>query len=279
MKVIANAKINLSLNVKSRREDGYHILESIMVPVVFGDELEITPCTCETYMTCDQVDIPVDESNLVMKAYRFMQRRYDIQDHYHIHLHKEIPHQAGLGGGSSDAGAIIRYLWEKYGNDTLEEVALSSVEIGADVPFCVMNRAMKVEGIGEKLTPFMPNTLQEYYVLLVKPQEGVSTKEAYGMLDLSLCDHPDVDVIMDHMECGREDFVLGNSLEQSALRLVPRIADIKNTLLELGFDHALMSGSGSCVFGLCKCVDVVDRAVDYFSNSKEFVQKTRIICE
>ncbi|MBQ9987507.1 MAG: 4-(cytidine 5'-diphospho)-2-C-methyl-D-erythritol kinase [Erysipelotrichales bacterium] len=279
MKVVANAKINLSLHVKSRREDGYHILESIMVPVEFGDELEISFCTCDTYMTCDVEGIPVDESNLVMKAYRFMQRRYQIQEQYHFHLHKVIPHQAGLGGGSSDAGAVIRYLWKEYGTDPLEEVALASVEIGADVPFCVMNQAMKVEGIGETLTPFSPKALQDYHVFLVKPQEGVSTKEAYETLDLSLCDHPDIDGIMNAIQQGWDDFVLGNSLEQSALRLVPRIQEIKNTLVELGFDHCLMSGSGSCVFGLCKSMDVIDRAMLYFRNSKEFVQKTKIICE
>lgn len=278
MQVIANAKINLSLNVKCRKENGYHELDSIMVPLEFGDILTIEECNQETYLTSNVTDIPLDESNLVMKAYRFMQRHYGVTQSFHIHIHKEIPAQAGLGGGSGDAGALIRFLLE-YCNieENLEDVALKSVEIGADLPFCVLNSPRRVAGIGENSQSIQVPMLQDYHVLLVKPEMGVSTKIAYETLDLNVCDHPDIDELVKCLVSG-EKLTLGNSLEQSAFVLVDYIKRIKEDLKAMGFEYSLMSGSGSCVFGLTKNLDILEKGYIYFEEKEEFVKKTRINC-
>lgn len=279
MQVVANAKINLSLNVKSRDENGYHQLDSIMVPLEFGDVLTIEEINEETYLTSNITGIPLDESNLVMKAYRFMQAHYGVNKNFHIHIEKEIPSQAGLGGGSSDAGALIRFLLDYCEiKEHLEEVAIKSVEIGADLPFCVLNTPRRVEGIGEISRSIRVPALSEYHVLLVKPYEGVSTKVAYETLDLKKCAHPNIDELVASLTSG-ELLHLGNSLEQSAFVLVPHIKGIKEKLVELGFEYSMMSGSGSCVFGLTKSESVLSKGFDYFKEKEEFVKKTRIICE
>lgn len=279
MQLLANAKINLSLNVVERKSNGYHELESIMVPLAWGDYLEIEECESETYLTSNSTTIPLDDRNLLIKAYHFMNNHYEINKHFHIHIQKEIPTEAGLGGGSSDAGALLRFLHDYCKvNEPLEEVALKSVEIGADIPFCVMNRPSLVQGVGEHLRNVCFPALEPYYVLLVKPSEGVSTKEAYQTLQLEECDHPDIEALVRKLNEG-ENFELGNSLEQSAFRIVSHIAEIKKQLKLLGFDHALMSGSGSCVFGLTKNNDILEKGYQYFEKNEEFVKKTRIICE
>ena len=279
MQVVANAKINLSLNVKSREANGYHMLDSIMVPLEFGDVLMIEEIHEDTYLTSNVTGIPLDESNLVMKAYRFMQAHYGIDKRFHIHIEKEIPSQAGLGGGSSDAGALIRFLLDYCKiEEHLEDVALKSVEIGADLPFCVLNMPRRVEGIGEISHSIGVSSLSQYHVLLVKPYEGVSTKVAYETLDLKKCAHPNIDELVMALTSDNL-FNLGNSLEQSAFELVPHIKEIKDMLIELGFEYSMMSGSGSCVFGLTKSESVLSKGFNYFKEKEEFVKKTRIICE
>lgn len=279
MQVVANAKINLSLNVKGRNADGYHELESIMIPLEFGDILEIEECQTKTYLTSNSDLIPLDERNLVMKAYRFMQVNYGVTKQFHIHIQKAIPTEAGLGGGSSDAGALIRFLLPYCAIQTkLEDVALKSVEIGADIPFCVMNSPCKVGGIGENLTRISVPVLKDYHVLLVKPKEGVSTKEAYQTLKMDQCSHPNISLLIQQLQ-EEGELCLGNSLEQSAFVLVPRIEKIKSTLKDIGFEYSMMSGSGSCVFGLTKEMSILEKGYEFFKEKEEFVKKTRIICD
>ena len=173
---------------------------------------------------------------------------------------------------------MIRFLLEHCKIiENLEVVALKSVEIGADLPFCVLNSPRRVTGIGENSQLIQVPMLQDYHVLLVKPKEGVSTNVAYETLNLEKCAHPNIDELANCLVSGR-NFVLGNSLEQSAFELVEHIKLIKEYLTELGFEYSLMSGSGSCVFGLTKNLDILDKGYAYFDEKEEFVKKTRIIC-
>ncbi|MBQ9327548.1 MAG: 4-(cytidine 5'-diphospho)-2-C-methyl-D-erythritol kinase [Solobacterium sp.] len=278
MKERAFAKINLCLDVVQRREDGYHDLRMIMVPVDFYDVLEMTPAD-ETTMSVNRSYLPVNDKNTVIKAIHVMQERYGFHQEFACNLQKHIPTQAGLAGGSADAAAAIRMMNRMMRlNLSRSELIETAKEVGADVPFCVMNRPSLVEGIGELLTPFTCTT--EFEILLVKPRMGVSTKAAFGGLNFDTLIHPDVDGMKTALESGDYEGVvsrLGNSLEDVSVNLVKAIRDVKEELDAFGFDGVLMSGSGSTVFGITKSPRLVREASDLMRANGYFVRRTKII--
>lgn len=259
MKESAYAKINLSLDVVCKREDGYHELSMIMLPLAFHDILEIELSDKDIY-TSDS-DMIFDESNTIVKAVKIMREAYKLEQCFKIHCEKRIPMQAGLAGGSADAAAVLR------GINTLcdlripiNELALLGKKIGADVPFCVLNKPAYVSGIGEKIEPFDP--IFDYEILLVKPHKGVSTKRAFEMLDFKTAIHPQISKIVSALKIGNAKAwipELGNTLEQTAFQLVPEIETIKKQLQNDGFDAVLMSGSGSCMFGLTHNLALIEQ--------------------
>lgn len=259
MKESAYAKINLSLDVVCKREDGYHELSMIMLPLTFHDTLEIELSDKDIY-TSDS-DMIFDESNTIVKAVKIMREAYKLEQCFKIHCEKRIPMQAGLAGGSADAAAVLR------GINTLcdlripiNELALLGKKIGADVPFCVLNKPAYVSGIGEKIEPFDP--IFDYEILLVKPHKGVSTKRAFEMLDFKTAIHPQISKIVSALKIGNAKAwipELGNTLEQTAFQLVPEIETIKKQLQKDGFDAVLMSGSGSCLFGLTHNLTLIEQ--------------------
>ena len=251
MKDRAYAKINLALDVFNVREDGYHDIESIMVPIDFYDELEIKISDENKYKT-NKKYIVLNESNSIIKMINAIKEKYNINDCYEINLRKCVPMQAGLGGGTSDAASTLRIFKKLYNlNLTLEEESELCLKVGADVLFNYYNKPAIVKGIGDIIEPL--NIKDTYYVLLVKPYGGVSTKKAYEALDMNVCDHPNINKLKDVLLNGEEiDGLLGNSLEQPALLLNKDIYKIKELLKENGASNILMSGSGSCVFALSK---------------------------
>ncbi len=277
MKERAFAKINLCLDVVRRREDGYHDLRMIMVPVDFYDVLEMVPAE-ETTMALNRSYLPVNDRNTVIKAIHVMQERYGITQNFACILQKHIPTQAGLAGGSADAAAAIRIINRIMRlNRPVEELIDAAKEVGADVPFCLVNRPSLVEGIGEILHPFEINC--DFGILLVKPRRGVSTKAAFSGLDFSAIEHPDVDGMKTALECGDYDGMisrLGNSLEDVSLKLVEEIRDVKESLLEFGFDGVLMSGSGSTVFGITKSPRLLRESSELMRANGYFVRMTKI---
>lgn len=276
---LAHAKINLSLDIVCRRSDGYHELESIFLPLELHDILEITLAE-ENQIQCDEPGIPTDSSNLVWKAMNMIQTRYQRLERCHIVLKKRIPTMAGLGGGSSDAAATLRAL------NALLELHLSKEELidlakqlGADVPFFLEQKPAFVSGIGEVmedlLFPF------DIPVLLVKPDQGVSTKQAYETLCIDRCDHPNTKNIITAIQ--NHDYksmvsMLGNSLEESAFRMIPIISDIKSNLRKMGFDAVLMSGSGSTVFAISRDNELINRGLEYYRKQGIMSLITRIKC-
>lgn len=278
MKERAYAKINLCLNVKGRRDDGYHELEMIMVPVDFYDVLEMRPAE-ETTLTNNRSYIPVNEKNTVIKAIQVLKERYGIDHEYACNLQKHIPTRAGLAGGSADAAAAIRMINKMCRlNMSREEMLDCAKEVGADVPFCILSRPAYVQGIGEKITPFVCHP--DFELLLVKPRRGVSTKEAFALCDSTEPEHPDCMKMREALVHNDYEGIissLGNSLEAAALQLVPEIRQVKDDMKKLGFDGVLMSGSGSTVFGITKNHDLVEKASDYFREHRCFVRKTRIL--
>ncbi|SJZ69789.1 4-(cytidine 5'-diphospho)-2-C-methyl-D-erythritol kinase [Anaerorhabdus furcosa] len=280
MKERAYAKINLCLDVVRKRDDGYHELNMIMVPLDFYDVLDIEIAD-EMSLSSNAGYLPMNEKNSIIKAIEVLREEYGFKENFKIDLMKHIPTQGGLAGGSADGAATIRLL-KRLLNLQMNQSKMIELakKVGADVPFCCINKPSLVSGIGEVLEPFEFNT--DFYVLLVKPFKGVSTKVAFESLDFSTAIHPDcVKMISALMNQDYEGIVnsLGNTLEQPAFKMVPSIAKIKQELLELGMDGALMSGSGSTVFALSKNEQLVKEVARKMKVNSNFVRITKILAK
>ncbi len=278
MRVNAYAKINIGLDVVRRMENGYHELRMIMALINLYDTIDIS-FAAEQKITSNLRYIPTDERNSVVKVINRLRDIYHFEDQFEIHINKMVPTQAGLGGGSADAAVTIDVL------NAILELGMSEEEklefgksIGADVPFCLKKKTCYVEGIGEKLTPFRMNC--PFYMLLVKPKMGVSTKLAFEMLDFETLKHPDIPKIQTALEENDYPLLLnslGNSLEQTALQLVKEIGTLKEELIRFGFDAAVMSGSGSTVIAFTRDRVLLENGFHHFRGKYRFVKKTQII--
>ncbi len=272
----AYAKINLCLDVVGEREDGYHELRMIMIPLNFYDILTIEPAS-ETSLSINRSFLPVNEKNTVIKAIRLIQERYGITQEFACTLNKHIPTQAGLAGGSADAAAAIRILNKMCSlNLSVPELLDLGKHVGADVPFCILNQPALVEGIGETIHPFTMNT--DFEILLVKPRKGVSTAAAFSALKENTMIHPDCDRMRTALENNDYDTVissLGNTLEEVSMELVPQIREIKEDMYAFGFDGVLMSGSGSTVFGITRSPKLMESTLNIMRNKGYFVRKTK----
>ena len=245
----ANCKINLGLDILRRREDGFHDLETVMIPVLgLYDVVEVE--RVEGSSTFEQRGLVVDcdpESNLCMKALRLMQRLYGVGE-AKITLDKRVPFGAGLGGGSSDATAVILALNGLYELQlSEEELVAAAAMIGSDTAFFVRNTSQLCTGRGEVMEPIeLP--LQGKYLVVAKPEEGVSTKEAYAGVKPAMPQVRLADVLQ--RPIGEWQGVVKNDFEPHIFDAHPSIATLKESMYEAGAIYASMSGSGSAVFGI-----------------------------
>lgn len=250
----APAKINLLLDVLRKRDDGYHEVEMIMTMVDLADRLEMEELPRDTIIISSQVGyIPLDEKNLAFQAAKLIKERYDVRKGVYIHLDKKIPVAAGLAGGSSDAAATLRGLNRLWGlGISQDELCDLGAELGSDVPFCVKGETAIARGRGEKLEPIAAPP--QCWVVLAKPPINVSTADVYGKLRANeITAHPSIANMRDALERGSfQDMCdgLGNVLESVTLELYPEVLQLKESMLRLGADGVLMSGSGPTVFGL-----------------------------
>jgi 4-diphosphocytidyl-2-C-methyl-D-erythritol kinase len=259
VKIRAPAKINLRLRVVGRRKDGYHLLDSIIVPVSLYDEIEITktrPAAIRgrlgehLQVTCDHPLVPDGKKNLAYRAASLLLEEKAVPECVRIHIHKRIPVGGGLGGGSSDAAAVLvglnRLLGIQHSLRKLEKMALS---LGADVPFFVRGVPARVRGIGERLTPI--KRLPRLWLVIVYPGFPVSTAWAYRNLRLKLT-RCNVNNSINSLfrSPGQIRRLLVNDLETVAVARYAKIGFLKEKLIEAGAAGALMSGSGSSVFGI-----------------------------
>ena len=265
----ANCKINLGLDILRRREDGFHDLESVMIPVSeIYDLVEIERVEGDSIF--EQKGLVVDcdaEQNLCMKALRLMQRLYGIGE-VKISLDKRVPFGAGLGGGSSDATSVILALNELYNLGLSEERLVEiAAMIGSDTAFFVRNTPQLCTGRGEKMVP-VELPLQGKYLVVAKPNEGVSTKEAYSGVKPAI---PQVR-LADALQRPIEEWqgVVKNDFEPHIFEAHPAIAELKKTMLDAGAIYASMSGSGSAVFG------IFDEAVALELGDDIFVKTTKL---
>lgn len=272
----AYGKINLSLDITGVREDGYHTLRSVFLPVDYYDDVYIDKAFEDSF-NCNQPFLKFNESNTVYKALELMRNEFGIDDKFAITITKMIPTQAGLAGGSADAAAIIRFFNLEYGlNLSAEKIKDLCMKIGADVLFTYYSTPALVEGIGDIITPIKMK--KSYYCLIGKPRLGVSTKKCYELMDTDNCSHPNIDKIVECLEKG-EDFkpYLGNSMEEAAISLVGDIQTIKNIMLENGADFALMSGSGSSVFTLSENEHMIKRIAYRIKSAGYMSRYTKIL--
>lgn len=243
----ANAKINLGLNVLYKRADGFHELESVFYPVNIFDSIEILDAE-ELRFSVYGIDIPGDPNdNLCIKAFKLLQAEYDIS-YVHIHLLKNIPFGAGLGGGSADAAVVLKMLNKKFQlNLRVEQLEAYAAQLGSDCAFFIKNSAQLALGRGEILESVDLDLSQKSF-LLIKPNFGISTKEAYENIRTNDKNEPIREIVATRVEdwAGR----LKNDFEEALFPKYPLLAKIKNELYEQGAIYASMSGSGSTMFGI-----------------------------
>ena len=254
MRLQAFAKINLGLDVLGKREDGYHEVRMIMQTIRMYDQLDMRKSVeSGIHLTTNKKYIPVDENNLVWRAAKLMMDTCGIIEGVSIHLHKVIPVAAGMAGGSSDAAATLVGMNRLFHCGLSKEKLMElGVQIGADVPYCVLRGTALAEGIGEKLTVLPP--MPDCWILIGKPGISVSTKYVYTTLDLNTDTvHPDIDGMKKALEDGNLYGIterMGNVLQDVTIPAYPEVERIKEQMKTLGAVNAMMSGSGPTVFGI-----------------------------
>lgn len=276
------AKINVLLNVVGKRKDGYHELDMIMLPLELHDSILISklkPNAPEHYITIDDYSVSADQYNTVAKALNRLEKKYEFNQKYNIFVHKNIPIQSGLGGGSSNAAFTIKGLNSilKLGATT-EEMEHMCEKLGGDVPFFVQCKPCRCSGIGEIITPI--DVKNDYYVLLVKPIKGCSTEKIYDISDEMKLDVYDVDRAINALKEGNDEDLaisMGNSLEKPATSLVPEISTVQAKMRTTGLKIVGMSGSGSCCFALSTDKKLIKKVSKEFDEDKYIVITTKVL--
>lgn len=251
MRINANCKINLGLDVLRKRDDGYHDLSTVMIPVKgLHDIVEVEPIKgdkAEFISLGLRIDCS-DEDNICVKAHRLMQEQFAIGG-VRITLDKRVPFGAGLGGGSADGTAVIVAINEIFSLNLSEPQLIDiAARLGSDTAFFVRNTPQLCEGRGEVMTPIDIPELDGRWIVLVKPDEGVSTREAYAGVKPAI---PEVGVV-ERLKAPISEWQhsIKNDFEKSVFAAHPIIGQIKQQLIDKGALYASMSGSGSTVFGI-----------------------------
>ncbi len=280
VRVHGNAKINLTLDILGKREDGYHEVAMVMQSIGLHDTVELERTEKGISLAVDVPGLEADERNLAWKAAALMRERFHLEGGVHIRLAKRIPIAAGLAGGSTDAAAVLRGMNELYGlGIPEEELCRLGAELGSDIPFCILGGTMLATGRGEMLER-LPD-LPEMPVVLVKPRISVSTAWAYQNYDAHGAErHPDNEAIQRAIAAGDREAVaklLCNVLESVTIKKYQEIARYKQMLLEQGAMASMMSGSGPTVFALARSGEQAEDMAAFLRESVDaeiFVTKT-----
>lgn len=273
-------KINLSLDIVNRREDGYHNIETIMQEIDLKDIVTLTEREKGIVIRSNSKEMPLDENNLVYKAWSQIKKVSNLDKGIDIYIEKNIPMSSGLAGGSSNAAAVLKGLNDLWGlNYTIVELQKIGVKIGADVPFCLLGGTAYARGIGEELE-ILPD-FRDKHILLANNGICISTPYVYNTLDFD--ENPRKTNIREKTKYIKEDDIYGlakdleNIMEDVVLKENLDIVDIKNTMIECGALGSLMSGSGPTVFGifddeekLINCKKILNKKID-----KVYISKTR----
>ena len=277
MKIRAYAKINLTLDITSKRDDGYHDVKMIMQEISLYDTIDIERSD-DIEIECNIPYIPCDERNLAYKAVLEFNKYTNKNAGAKIYINKIIPSGAGLGGGSSDAAAVVKALDKLYNTNLTERDKMNICEkLGSDVPFFILGGTCLAEGRGEILTK-LPS-IPKCYVLLAKPSFSVSTKIAYQNFDITkLKRHPETDAAIEALKSG--DIVLlaekmKNVLEPPVVNQYPKIKILKYEIKKGCALNSIMTGSGSTVFGIFDSYAKASLCREKMRNIADFV----FLCE
>lgn len=266
------AKINLGLDILYKRSDGYHEINTIMQQISLSDTITIREVEEDIVLESNSDNLPLDSTNLVYRAWKILQEKTGIKKGIQISIHKNIPISAGLAGGSSNAAAVLKGLNELWDLKLSEKELMElGVKLGADVPYCIMGGTAFAEGIGEKLTKL--KSFSGKFVLLANPGIEISTLEVYNRLKLVGKPQLDIKKIInfiekDDLKSVAENII--NVMEKVVIEDHPIISKIKKEMRDCGALGALMSGSGSTVFGL---FDDIDKMNDCTIKLKEKLTK------
>lgn len=268
----SRAKINLSIDVLGKREDGYHLVEMIMQTIDLYDVIKIRELSSDNIIIkSNSNDIPLDDNNIVYKAINLLKDKFNINKGIEIFIQKNIPVAAGMAGGSSNAAAVLVGL-NKLWRLNLSELDLQELgfKLGADVPFCISGKAALAQGVGEELS-FIKGLPKDISILICKPEIFVSTKDVYEGLDLNnIQSRPDNKKLLENL---RQENIqslaknMVNVLESVTSRDYREIKEIENIMMENGALGSMMSGSGPTVFGLYK------NREDALKGEKELLKK------
>lgn len=270
----APAKINLTLNITKKREDGYHELETVMQTVDLYDILDIEKSD-EFSLEIKNSNLSADENNLVYKASKIFFEYTKIKGNCKVLLEKNIPFGAGLGGGSSDAAHTLIALNKLYNCNLSDDILkMFALKLGADVPFFITKGCCLAKGIGEKLEIVVHNF--NPYVVIYKPSFSISTKWAYENLNLNNLKKYDINSFINALKKNDENYIFGNlhnSLENVSEIKYPEINSIKNKFINLGASSSLMTGSGSAVFALFTDKIKALNSLNYFDSDRIFLTR------
>ncbi|TYQ14809.1 UNVERIFIED_CONTAM: 4-diphosphocytidyl-2-C-methyl-D-erythritol kinase [Acetivibrio alkalicellulosi] len=249
----ANAKINLSLDILAKREDGYHEVKMIMQSIALHDDVIIDVIDEGINVLCDKHWVPSGANNIAYKAAKVLMDKYHIKKGLNIKIVKKIPVAAGLAGGSADAAAVIKGINKLFSiNLSDEELMQTGKQVGADIPFCIKGGTMLAQGIGEVLSPIKP--FSNVHIVLVKPKISVSTAWVYSNLELKkIIKRPDTNLLIEAIGNKDKKYIaenMVNVLETVTIEKYGIIEEIKKELVELGALGSMMSGSGPTVFGI-----------------------------
>lgn len=276
------AKINICLNVVGKRDDGYHELDMVMLPLELHDSIIISKLkenAVDNYITIDDYSLSVGEYNTVAKALDRLKNKYNFKQRFNVFVHKNIPIQSGLGGGSSNAAFTIKAINNllKLGA-TVPEMEHMCEKLGGDVPFFVKCKPSRCTGIGDIVDPI--EIKNDYYVLIVKPQKGCSTATVYDIADSMKLDIFDIEKVIEALKEGNDEELvkyMGNSLEKPAKTLVPEINDVESKMKEAGLRIVAMSGSGSSVFALSNDKKLIKKVARLFDDELYTVVVTKVL--
>lgn len=251
MRIKAYAKINISLDIIGKREDGYHLLEMIMQAIDLYDEINIEKQKEGISIKCNKPYVPTDERNLAYKAAKIFMEKYNVNCGVAINIKKNIPVCAGLAGGSTDGAAVLKLMNKLFDiNASDEELMELGLKLGADVPYCIKGGTALCKGIGEEVTEL--KGFKDKIIVLVKPPFGVSTKSVYQDFDLNKArNHPNTELLINAIE-NNDLYIVSNNmknlLENVTLRKHKILINIKEEMKSYGATGTMMSGSGPTVF-------------------------------
>ena len=268
----SRAKINLSIDVLGKREDGYHLVEMIMQTIDLYDIIKIKEIDIdEIKINSNSLDIPLNENNIVYKSAKILKDKFNIKTGVEIFIEKNIPVAAGMAGGSSNAAAVLVGL-NKLWNLNLSEIKLQEIglKLGADVPFCISGNAALAQGIGEELS-YIKGLPKDTIILVCKPNLFVSTKEVYEGLKLqNIKNRPDNNFLIECLKKGNINLLaknMVNVLETVTSKMHEEIKEIEEVMLRNSALGSMMSGSGPTVFGL------FDKELDSLNAKEELLKK------